>query len=47
MTDLGTGHLTGSDGTKILDRGRFALVIDANGEVRVERGSGGASCQRG
>ncbi|GGK19559.1 hypothetical protein GCM10008955_11240 [Deinococcus malanensis] len=46
VTDLGTGHLTGSDGTKILDRGRFALVVDANGVVRVERGSGGAICQR-
>lgn len=47
VSDLGTGHLTGSDGTKILDRGRFMLVRGADGEVKVERGSGGAICQRG
>ncbi|MFC4424830.1 hypothetical protein [Deinococcus navajonensis] len=46
VTDLGTGHLTGSDGTKILDRGRFVLVIGADGEVIVERLNAGAICQK-
>ncbi|PYE49874.1 hypothetical protein [Deinococcus yavapaiensis] len=46
VVDLGTGHLTSSDGTKTLDRGRFALVIDSNGNVRVERSNEGPICIR-
>ncbi|WP_146237354.1 hypothetical protein [Deinococcus yavapaiensis] len=46
VTDLGTGHIMGSDGTKILDRGRFTLVIGPDGNVRVERLNVGPICQK-